>query len=103
MITRRLTAADPSFGHATARELLDVTDLAKTLAAATDQRALVIMLALVTGAYEDYTSDEVWRQPTSYPEAATYLKTLAGWGYDLSVIEQAIADGKPVKIAKDAK
>jgi hypothetical protein len=58
----------------------------------------VIVLGLVLGAYEGATSVGTWRSADStwwggYGEQSRlYLTALAGWGYGLSGIEQAVAE-----------
>jgi ParB family chromosome partitioning protein len=68
---------------------------AVTVARASDARALVITLGLVLSATEAETDVHAWRTgPANHPHIARYLKALTGWGYTLSPIEQAVADGK---------
>lgn len=89
--------------HKTARELLGVgqdsyigpgkyaTPLVDSLSAASEQRAQVVTLALVLGAFEGLTADpQTWRSVS--PAASEYLSALAGWGYPLSPIEQGVID-----------
>jgi ParB family chromosome partitioning protein len=54
--------------------------------AASPARATVLALALLLAALEAGTSKETWRSPTS--DSIAYLTALAGWGYDLSEVEQ---------------
>ena len=78
-------------GSQVAAELLGVdgcTGIAVALAAASDQRAQVIGLALVLGAYEEHTSTETWRTPKDCDRR--YLAVLAEWGYQLSDVEQLV-------------
>jgi len=89
----------------TGRELLGVKDddgsaLSELVSRASETRATMITLALVIGAYEDCAGDDAWRYPGRYRETGRYLTTLAGWGYELSAVEQAVADGKPFEAAK---
>ena len=58
------------------------------MATASDNRAQVIALALVLGAYEDFTSVDTWRNPT--PQDRDYLNQLVEWGYQPSDIEQSV-------------
>jgi ParB family chromosome partitioning protein len=67
-------------------------------------RLPLLMLAAVVTAYEheisgDTTRRNTWRldqyAPCPRADAGTYLGFLASLGYDLSVIEQAVADGVP--------
>ena len=54
-------------GHELACHLLGIENreaLVTAMASATDNRAQVIALALVLGAYEDFTSTDTWRNPT---------------------------------------
>ncbi len=100
--------------HQTARDLLGIDKpdvvfgpdrvkaLMDTLATAGDARALVIMLGLVIGAHEAATYVDMWRSPASHSDTARYFSRLASWGYELSEIEQAIVDGKPLADAKAA-
>lgn len=72
--------------------------LAEALERASGPRALVITLTMILGAYEDATSTDTWRL-TGYSgdrkPAQRYLSALAAWGYELSPIEQSVADGEP--------
>ena len=79
-------------GHELACRLLGIDGgreaLGAAMAAASDNRAQVIALALVLGAYEDFTSVDTWRNPT--PQDRDYLNTLVEWGYELSEIEVTV-------------
>lgn len=89
--------------HKTARELLggiekDTYDyktqvtaspLVNSLAGISEQRACMITLALIVGAYEDQAAGtDTWRHPAR--ASREYLTALAGWGYTLSPIEQGV-------------
>ena len=79
-------------GHELACQLLGMTGgreaLVAAMATASDNRAQVIALALVLGAYEDFTSVDTWRNPT--PQDRDYLNTLVEWGYQPSDIEGSV-------------
>lgn len=89
--------------HKTGRELLGtgkpdyvaggrrVDPLLSLLDGVSGQRAQVVTLALVLGAYEEQTADtQTWRHPSPNPQQ--YLTALASWGYTLSPIEQGVVD-----------
>lgn len=88
--------------HKTARELLGsgkpdydggrrTEPLLGLLEGISEQRAQVVTLALVLGAYEQQAADPwTWRHPSPAPRE--YLTALAGWGYTLSPVEQGVAD-----------
>jgi ParB family transcriptional regulator, chromosome partitioning protein len=100
--------------HATARELLGgigkntysgngkwVSPLLESLNGVSEQRAQVVTLALVIGAYEYITAEAVtWRTPS--PASREYLATLDGWGYHPSAIELAVINGTKNAIADHA-
>lgn len=67
-----------------------VTDMVAR--ASSDARAQVIGLAVILGAYEADMDVDAWRYPATW--RARYLTALAAWGYGLSAIEQAVADGQ---------
>lgn len=70
--------------------------LVDSLTGVSEQRAQVVTLALVIGAYEQMTADEqTWRH-TPRP-AARYLEALASWGYTLSPAEQDVVDAVRTK------
>lgn len=48
-----------------------------------------LTLAIILGGIEDSTSRETWRRPST--DTATYLQTLAAWGYALSPVEEIAA------------
>ena len=78
-------------GHELACRLLGLENreaLVTAMASANDNRSQVIALALVLGAYEDFTSTETWRNPT--PQDRDYFHMLVEWGYQLSDIEASI-------------
>lgn len=93
--------------HETGRELLGfatpdsgygpgrVHALGDAIAKASDGRAQVMGLALILGAYESAADVHVWRRPAESPVTSRYLHALAAWGYQLSPIERAVADGPP--------
>ncbi len=97
-------------GHPTARMLLSLpegtsrwdqprnADLVQMLLKAPVQRQQVITVAMILGGYEAAAGVHVWRHPKSHHDIAAYLRTLAAWGYGLSVIEQAVADGTEVTL-----
>ena len=76
---------------------LDTTDTASP------GRLVIVMLAPVITAYEHAMTDgegrNTWRtdrySPCPRADAGTYLAFLASLGYQLSAIEQAVADGTP--------
>jgi ParB family chromosome partitioning protein len=88
--------------HSLARDLLGLAEtddqrwyrgcrphpLAAAAHAATTARATILTLAMLLAALEDGTSNDTWRRPS--PESAAYLATLAGWGYELSQVEQLL-------------
>jgi ParB family transcriptional regulator, chromosome partitioning protein len=65
-------------------------------ARAGDGRAQVITLGIILAAYEGATTVDTWRGngTDSLGGIRRYLQALAGWGYELSPIEQAVADGQ---------
>jgi ParB family chromosome partitioning protein len=97
-----LTSArrDPLFARLTGH---DPDHLQAECGTATTGRLTVIMLAPVITAYEHAMTDgegrNTWRtdrySPCPRADAGTYLTFLAGLGYQLSGIEQAVADGTP--------
>jgi ParB family chromosome partitioning protein len=97
-----LTSArrDPLFARLTGH---DPDHLQAECGTATTGRLTVIMLAPVITAYEHAMTDgegrNTWRtdrySPCPRADAGTYLRFLAGLGYQLSGIEQAVADGTP--------
>ena len=91
--------------HKSARELLgniekDTYDQAKggwtsplveSIAGISEQRAHMISLALIVGAYEDLAADtDTWRHPSR--AACEYFTALESWEYTLSPIEQGVVD-----------
>ncbi len=66
-------------------------------------RLPLVLLAVVAAAYEDRMGGEsgkaTWRtdrySPCTRDEAGTWFRFLAGIGYELSLIEQGVADGVP--------
>jgi len=66
-------------------------------------RLPLVLLAVVAAAYEDRMGGDpgkaTWRtdrySPCSRDEAGAWFRFLAGIGYELSLIEQAVADGVP--------
>jgi hypothetical protein len=66
-------------------------------------RLPLVLLAVVAAAYEDRMGGDpgkaTWRtdrySPCPREEAGAWFRFLAGLGYELSVIEQAVADGVP--------
>ena len=54
--------------------------------AASPARATVLSLAVLLAALEAGTGTNTWRRHTA--ESVDYLRALAGWGYDLSDVEQ---------------
>lgn len=84
--------------HDIAREVLGIeTSIAEavSIARVSDGRALVITLGLVLASTEAEALVGVWRTTTQASHIGRYFKALVGWGYTLSEIEQAVADGKP--------
>lgn len=80
---------DSRTGYTTGRGW--VTPLLDLLGEVSEQRAQVITLALILGAYEQQTADlQTWRYPSPPPQQ--YLRVLASWGYPLSPIEQDVVD-----------
>jgi ParB family chromosome partitioning protein len=80
---------DSRTGYTTGRGW--VTPLLDLLGEVSEQRAQVITLALILGAYEQQTADpQTWRYPSPPPQQ--YLTALAAWGYPLSPIEQGVVD-----------
>lgn len=68
-----------------------VTPLVDSLNGVSEQRAQMITLALVLGAYEEQAADpQTWRHPSPPPQE--YLTVLASWGYPPSPIEQGVVD-----------
>jgi ParB family chromosome partitioning protein len=57
---------------------------------ATPTKAQHVALAVVLGGIESSTSKATWRNPTS--RTAAYFAQLAGWGHNLSEVEQIVAD-----------
>jgi ParB family transcriptional regulator, chromosome partitioning protein len=91
--------------HAKARELLGGigketwntasrdydSPLVESLNGVPEQRAQMVTLALVLGAFEEQAADpQTWRTPGR--TAQEYLTALAGWEYPLSAAEQAVID-----------
>lgn len=77
---------------------------AETASAWAAGRLPLALLALIAAAYEDRMDGDAgratWRTDQRFtqcnrPEAGVYLRFLAGAGYELSAIEQAVADGVP--------
>jgi hypothetical protein len=60
-------------------------------AKASDARLPLVLLAQVAAAREQSMDVHTWRSPTAHTEAR-WLKFLAGTGYALSPIEQAVID-----------
>jgi ParB family transcriptional regulator, chromosome partitioning protein len=97
--------------HSLARDLLGLTDpddgsdgrqrwvrgrgtphpVAQAAATANPARATMLTLALVLAALEAGTSKNTWRGPTR--DSIAYLTALAGWGYELSEVEQLALTG----------
>jgi ParB family chromosome partitioning protein len=80
-------------GSALAAEILGLAGrqaIAEAIAAASEQRAQVIGLALVLAAYEEHTSTESWRMPKDSDRR--YLAALAGWGYQPSDVEKLVTE-----------
>jgi ParB family chromosome partitioning protein len=104
-----------SQNHECARELLgldaatskwtrDTAAVTEALSRAADGRALVIVLGLALGAIEGETGVQTAVHPASQRTAAAYLAQIAGWGYELSEIEQRIVDAvAEAKAARDAE
>lgn len=104
-----------SQNHECARELLglpapeskwtrDTAAVTEALSRAADGRALVIVLGLALGAIEGETGVQTAVHPASQRTAAAYLAQLAGWGYELSEIEQRIVHAvAEAKAARDAE
>lgn len=97
--------------HPTARELLGLpagagsswsrsAEVWTAMKAASPARAQVIALAMVLGAFEGSTGVHSWRSP--HAENAAYLEALAGWGYELSDIEQELVTAVRKREAKHA-
>jgi ParB family chromosome partitioning protein len=57
---------------------------------ATGARATQLSLAVLLGAYEDGTSRNSWRSPTS--ETVAYFTALRAWGYPFSDVECLVLD-----------
>ena len=85
-------------------ELTGGTMKAAETAAWAAGRLPLALLAVITAAYEDRMGGdggrETWRTDRPYPrcprdDAGTYFRFLAGVGYELSAIEQAVAEGSP--------
>lgn len=89
--------------HSVARELLgglekdtydyktqtSASPLVDSLTGISEQRAQMITLTLILGAFEERTvNPDTWRHPPR--PAQEYLTALAGWGYPLSEIEQGV-------------
>jgi hypothetical protein len=75
-----------------------------TTGAWTPGRLPLALLAVIATAYEDRMDGDAgratWRTDQHFTqcnrkEAGTYLRFLAGIGYELSPIEQSVADGEP--------
>jgi ParB family chromosome partitioning protein len=82
-------------GSQAAAELLCLdgrSRIAAALATTSDQRAQVIGLASILGAYEEHTSTETWRTPKDCDRR--YLAALTDWGYQPSDVEQLVT-GQP--------
>lgn len=72
------------------------TNLADTLNGVSEQRAQMITLTLITGAYEEVASEaDGWRNQRQVTRQ--YLAALASWGYPPSEIEQGLIDGDAKK------
>ena len=67
--------------------------LIDTLSNAGDNRAQVIALAVVLGAFETTLSVHTWRNPNA--GTARYLTQIVAWGYELSAIEQSVIGNVP--------
>ena len=67
--------------------------VAKLFNAASDDRATVIDMALVFGAYEAQTAYSTWRSPSGTTKR--YLLALESFGYTLSDIEQVAVGQRP--------
>lgn len=88
-----LVAESMSHGSSTAKTLLGVDPGYGTRLDAFLQqhptRALHVALAVALGGIEQTLSRNTWRTPS--PVTATYLTTLAGWGYPLCPVERIAA------------
>jgi ParB family chromosome partitioning protein len=73
-------------------------------------RLPLVLLAAVAAAYEDRMGGDpgkaTWRagrySPCSREEAGAWFRFLGGIGYELSLIEQAVADGVPLSASRPA-
>ncbi|GAA1961897.1 hypothetical protein [Microbacterium deminutum] len=63
-------------------------------------RAQHVTLAIILGGIESSTSRDTWRRPSA--RDADYLARLAGWGYDLSNVEQLVTGKKGPESNSDA-
>jgi ParB family chromosome partitioning protein len=81
--------ADSPETRRTDRTLTDLLDNA------TDHRALVVVLGLVLGAYEDSWSTDTWRRPSTAD--ARYLMFIVANGYSPSEVEQLVL-GAPILV-----
>ena len=78
-------------GHELGCELLgfDGKDaLAAAMNHADGNRAQVIALGVILGAFEDFMTTDTWRNPT--PQDRDYLTRLTEWGYEPSDIERTV-------------
>jgi len=62
--------------------------LAAAMNQAAGNRAQVIALGLILGAFEDFMTTDTWRNPT--PQDRDYLTRLTEWGYEPSDIERTV-------------
>lgn len=89
-----------AFAEVTGREVSGWLEMCGTAAA---NRLPLVMLAPIVTTYEHAMTDNegrnTWRtdrySPCPRTEAASYLTVLSSLGYQLSAIEQAVADGRP--------
>jgi len=84
-----------------------VDGLCDMLAKARPGRQQVILLALILGAYENWTDVHIWRRAEErYREqdswSCRYFTALKAWGYEPSEIEQLVIDGPAKARAKQA-
>ena len=63
-------------------------------------KAQHVTLTIVLAGIEDSTSKETWRYPDAH--SARFFEQLAGWGYNLSEVEQIVIDTVAEKSATKA-
>jgi ParB family chromosome partitioning protein len=83
---------DSTMGYTSAMPAGKPTVLAMLAAAKPAGRGLVIVCALLLGAYEADLSVQTWRSIT--PSRRAYMERLTAWGYEPSDVERIVLDGR---------